>query len=326
MPAPAISVIVPIYNVEKYLGKCLMSLKKQPFKDFAALLIDDGTPDNSMAIAEKFAADDKRFIIFHKENGGLSDARNFGLDRARGEYIAFVDSDDFVHEDYLKVLYGECKRNNADISYCRFVHDFIKPGILIPSLNPKKGVLSRDKALELILKDKLLHSYAWNKMYRRSLFSENDIRYPTMYFEDIATSPKLIFHANKVAVSSRFLYHYVKRPGSILATMNSKKIDDLMLSILICRDYIQSRGEYEKFRKAINRCAKKMELINIYSVLRLHILSRNFRELKDNFRINKKLYDHLTSDRYKPTGKAPELPAHIKQPTDHRRQNTVKVN
>ncbi len=310
MPTPAISVIVPIYNVEKYLGKCLMSLKKQTFGDFEALLIDDGTPDNSMAIAEKIASDDKRFMIFHKENGGLSDARNFGLDRARGKYIVFVDSDDFVHEDYLKVLYNECQKNDADISYCRFWHDFIKFGILIPSINPKKGVLQRDKALDLILRDKLLHSYAWNKMYKRSLFSDNDIRYPTMYFEDIATSPKLIFHANKVAVSNRFLYYYVKRPGSILATMNSKKIDDLMLSILMCRDYIQSRGEYEKFSKAIKRCAKKMELVNIYSVLRLHVLSKNLKELKKNFEINKKLYRYLVSGSYKPDGKTPELPEH----------------
>ncbi len=314
MSNPKVSVIVPIYNVEKYLAKCLFSLVKQSFKDFEVLLINDGTPDNSMKIAEKFADKDKRFIIFNKPNGGLSDARNFGLDRAKGEFVVFVDSDDYVHRDYLKVLYSECVRNNADMSYCRFWHAFVRFGVFVPSFNPKKGVLSRDNAMNLILTDKLLHSYAWNKMYRRSLFSDNNIKYPSMYFEDIATSPKLIFHSNKVAVSDRFLYYYVKRPGSILATMNSKKIDDLMLSILMCRNYIQNRNEYQKFKRAIKHISKKMELINIYSILRLHVITKNFRDCKNNFEINKKMYRYINSPHFMPTDDEPRFPFHIIQP------------
>jgi glycosyltransferase involved in cell wall biosynthesis len=113
-----ISIIVPVYDVEKYLKKCVDSILNQTFKDFELILVDDGSPDNSGAICDQYAEKDSRVRVIHKENGGLSDARNAGIEVARGKYLGFVDSDDFVNEDMYKQLYTSIIENNADLSIC----------------------------------------------------------------------------------------------------------------------------------------------------------------------------------------------------------------
>lgn len=315
MKTPKVSVIVPIYNVEKYIDKCLASIQNQTFDDFEVLLINDGTPDGSMEIAKKYTSADKRFRIYNKENGGLSDARNYGIARAAGDFIVLIDSDDFLYKDYLSVLYNACVENDADMAYCRYKFSYCGGKLNIPMpFGPKKGVLTGEKAARLLISDTNLQSYAWNKIYRRTLFTNNGITYPKMYFEDIATSSRLMIHANKVAISNRYLYYYVKRSGSIMATMNAKKVDDLMLSILIERNYTQRIGVYDIYKKAIHTVAKKMELVNIYSILRQHILNLDFRGFGKNLKINKKLYKYIVSDDYTPCDGFPELPYHIHQP------------
>ncbi len=304
-----------MYNVEKYIRRCLLSIQKQTFTDFEVLVINDESPDNSDKIAEEFQNNDKRFTLYNKKNGGLGDARNYGLERAKGEYIVFIDSDDYISKKYLEVLYNECTQNNAEISYCRFQYSYFNKRIHIPMpIAPKKAVMSRDKALDMLIRDVIMHNYAWNKMYLRSLFTENDISYPSMFFEDIATSGRLMFHSEKVAVSNKYLYYYVKRGGSIMATMNARKINDLDLSILIIRNYIQYHGQYEQYKKALTALAKKIYIANIYSVLRMHILNNDFGNMKRNFQINNELYHYLTSEDYEAFDGMPELPTKFIQP------------
>ena len=112
---PKISIIIPMYNVEKYLRRCLDSVQNQTFSDFQAICVDDGSPDNSGEIAEEYAARDKRFVVVHKENGGLSDARNAGMPYATGEYIMFLDSDDFIHPQTMEFAYALAQKNGTDI-------------------------------------------------------------------------------------------------------------------------------------------------------------------------------------------------------------------
>ena len=153
----------------------------------------------------------------------LKAARNYGLDRAKGEYIVFIDSDDCIHKDYLKVLYDECVNNNADISYCNFRHSFFMSKVILPSFSfIKQGVFDTETALNMLISDKYLHSFAWNKMYKKSLFTDNNITYPKIYFEDVATSPRVFLHAKKVAITKKSLYYYEKRGGSIMATMDTE--------------------------------------------------------------------------------------------------------
>ncbi len=320
---PVISVVVPMYKVEKYVPRCLDSIMEQTFKDFEVLMIDDGSPDRCAEIAREYEKKDERFILFQKPNGGLSDARNYGINYARGEYIVFIDSDDCIHKDYLKVLYEECVNNNAEISYCRFKYSYFMSNICIPMFSfPKKEVLNSEKALNLIIRDNSLHSYAWNKMYKKSIFTDNNISYPKIYFEDIATSPILFFHASKVAVSNRYLYYYEKRVGSIMATIDIQKVNDVMLSILIIRNYIQYKNEYEKYRDSLKFLSKKMYLINIYSIFNQHLKCRNFSNMGANMKINRKLYEYLISENYKAVSGIPELPFKMQQPENKRKRRS----
>lgn len=312
---PIISIIVPIYNVEEYLPKCLETIRNQSFEDFEALLINDGTKDNSAVIAQKVCDEDSRFRLINKQNGGLSDSRNMGLKHAAGEFVVFIDSDDYIHKDYLKCLYSACVENGADISYCRFSYSYFKTGLTLKArLSSKTGTFEKQKALEMLIRDNILHSYAWNKMYRRSLFADNNIEYPKMYFEDIATSAKVLFHADKLAVIDDYLYYYVKRFGSIMSTMNSAKINDYLRSVLIVRNYIQIHGEYDTYKEAIKALATKARYINIYSIVRQHLLCLDFRGIRRNFKTNKKLYEYIISDSYTPTEENPVLPLFITQP------------
>lgn len=312
---PKISVIVPIYNVEKYIKRCLKTIQAQTFKDFEVLLIDDDSPDRSAEIAEEFCKKDKRFRLFHKENGGLSDARNYGLERARGEFISFIDSDDYIHKNFLEVMYRECVDNDADMSYCRFKYSYFNTGLTLPMpFSAKKEVMKKEDALNILIKDNYLHSYAWNKLYRATLFTENDITYPDMYFEDIATSGRLLYHANRIAISDKYLYYYMKRFGSIMSTMNAEKLNDYWLSVLFVRNHIQSVGEYEKYRVSVRSFARKAHFVNIYSIFRQHLIHLDFRKMKHNFDINRDIYRYIISDEYLPVNEKPELPYRLVQP------------
>lgn len=323
MSAPKVSVIVPIYNVEKYIGKCLNSIRKQSFGDYEVLLINDGTPDNSMEIAKKFADKDSRFHIYNKKNGGLSDARNYGIARARGDFLVFIDSDDYIHRDYLEVLYMECIRNNADISCCRYKIAF-PSGVAVPMpVNKGHIVLDGREALDVLIRDQYLQSYAWNKMYKRTLFTDHGITYPTMYFEDIATTARVMHHANKVVITDKYLYYYVRRSGSIMTTMNSKKINDYIRSYYIIRNYLQNENDYNDYKSAIRRAGKKFCLINKYSIIRQHLLNLNFDKLKFNIDTNKMLYEYLISDEFKTSPGEPQLPEEIWQPV--RKNKKVKA-
>lgn len=318
---PAVSVIVPIYNVSSYLAKCLESIRTQSFSDFEVLLIDDGSTDDSPAIAQGFCDSDNRFKLLHKKNGGLSAARNFGLQYAAGEFVAFIDSDDYIHTDYLSVLYNACINNDADVSYCRFKYSYFKTGITLKArLSSRTGVFDTEKALNMLIRDNVLHSYAWNKLYRRTLFADNNITYPEMYFEDIATSAKVLFHAKALAVTDKYLYFYVKHFGSIMSTMNTQKINDYLRSILIVRNYIQLQGAYDTYKQAICALARKAHIINIYSIIKQHIQHFDFKNMRRNLQTNGKLYAYITSDSYEPIDGNPELPLTITQPMRHEKK------
>ncbi len=213
---PLISVIVPIFKVEEYLPLCLDSLCRQSLKNIEILLIDDASPDRCSEICEEYAAKDTRFKVFHHtENRGLSAARNTGIDNTSCDYLMFVDSDDWVDEDFCKDAYDCAKRNNADLVMFGYQYNR-KKGIR----NDKKdltntvseGPRTREEAINLSFS--AFGMVAWNKLYRKDLFE--DIRYPEgQIFEDTATSYKLIWKATRIYCMNKKLYYRFLRPGSI---------------------------------------------------------------------------------------------------------------
>lgn len=312
---PKISVIVPVYKVENYLRRCLKSIQDQSFKDFEVLVIDDSSPDNSLKIALWFAKTDKRFRVFSKPNGGLSDARNYGLDRIRGEYVAFVDGDDHIHKDFLKIMYGICIANNADMSYCKFMYSYFNTGLKFPRPSGAKTcVMSKENAVKELIRDKIFQSYAWNKLYKAELFTKYKIRYPDMYFEDIATSVRLLHKSNKLAVTSKRLYYYEKRFGSIMGTMNIAKVRDYWRSVMAERNYFQSVGEYKTYKSALMRAIKKVYYINIYSIVKQHVIHADFEDIVDNLESNRKIFEYNISDRFELTDDIPDIPYRLVQP------------
>ena len=226
MKNPLITIIIPVYNVEQYLEKCLDSVINQDYPDLEFILVDDGSPDKCGEICENYAKKDPRIKVIHKKNGGLSDARNVAIDVALGEYITFVDSDDYVSNDYVSTLYDLIKKNSCKISasgYIRFGQDDdLKEGKKVI----REYVFSRDNAIKEMFYQQKFDTSAWAKLYHRSLFLDG-IRYPVgLLFEDLPTTYKLFQKSDKVAFSNKETYFYLRRTTSIEGSpFSQKKID-----------------------------------------------------------------------------------------------------
>lgn len=221
-----ISVIVPIYKVEKYLKRCVNSLLAQSYSDFDLILVDDGSPDNCGNICEEYAAKDKRIRVIHKENGGLSDARNAGLRIAKGEYIAFVDSDDWVATSYLETLLKVIELTDSDICECEVLKTTGEIEKYKKS-DEQYTSYSSEKALELLICDKILHQYVWNKLYKRSCLKGIPFAVGKIN-EDEFWTYQVFGNARRITKISNVLYYYFQRGSSIMGNhYNLKRLDAL---------------------------------------------------------------------------------------------------
>ncbi len=222
---PLVSVIVPVYKVEEYLIRCLDSLCRQSLKNIEILLIDDASPDRCGDICEQYATKDTRFkVIHHKENKGLSVARNTGIRQATADFLMFVDSDDYVHEDFCKDAYECAVRHKADL--VMFRHQKIdktgKPAKTPYSEKAGNGYKTRDEAIELMQECSMV---VWNKLYRKELFKT--ISYPPGYmYEDWGTTYKLIWQASRIYHMNKVLYYNCYRNDSITTLKTKKSMQD----------------------------------------------------------------------------------------------------
>ncbi len=220
---PLISVVVPIYRVEKYINRCINSIQEQEYKNLQIILVDDGSPDKCPAICDDYAQQDRRITVIHKSNGGLSDARNTGIEASKGEYIAFVDSDDYVDKKYISHLYRLIKKYSADISVCKYSK--VLEGSHKYRMNPETNetLLTNIEAMkDLFTYKEYSPVQAWNKLYKASIFFDNMIRYPKgKIHEDTITTFKLFHCATKIVYSDQRLYYYLIRPDSITGRRQS---------------------------------------------------------------------------------------------------------
>lgn len=210
---PEISIIVPIYDVEKYLRECLDSIKMQAFTDWECILVDDGSPDNSIEICKEFAAEDSRFKIIRRNNGGLSAARNTGLSHAAGKFVAFVDSDDIIYPDYLQRLHELIIEYDADVAqvgYYQLFTEFVRKRQLVDSIR----VLRRGEVVMELIRDKRIPSYMWNKLFRREVI---DSPFPEgVIYEDMYAMSQWVKNINRMVITPDLLYGYRQRKGSIV--------------------------------------------------------------------------------------------------------------
>lgn len=226
-----VSVIIPIYNVEKYLEKCVESVLCQTYQNLEVILVDDGSPDGCGAICEEYAQKDKRVRVIHKENGGLSDARNAGLDVCKGDCILFVDSDDCIHPQMIERLYDLLMKYQADMAICSFqdIEENEMPHYAKYDAQGKEYCFEKENIMNQLQSRNLLTVVAWNKIYKTRLFE--NIRYPKGYIhEDEFVIHKLLHLCTRTVYTEEKLYYYRKRGDSIMGNISPKKIQDIYLA------------------------------------------------------------------------------------------------
>lgn len=222
-----ISVVVPIYNVEQYIDKCISSILNQSFTDLEIILVDDGSKDKSGEICDRYKSKDNRIKVIHKENGGLSSARNAGIEIATSEYIAFVDGDDFIHKDMYSILFEEILKNKSDIVICNFERIYDKQVEQMKAFEDVKSKkFNNIQALEMLYGDEgAQFTVAWNKLYKRELFDNIRYDYGKIH-EDEFIIHKLLYVCKNICYINLPLYYYVQRENSIInSEFNIKKLD-----------------------------------------------------------------------------------------------------
>lgn len=221
-----ISIIVPIYKVEAFLDRCVSSLVNQTYRNLEIILVDDGSPDRCGEICDMWAEKDNRIKVIHKDNGGLSDARNAGIDIAHGEYIAFVDSDDWVSKFYIEQMYQVMQREDCDIVECEIIRTAGKEKISDRNTS-EYFCYTVSGALEQLIKDGVFHQYVWNKLYRKQIVEGIQfVKGKTN--EDEFWTYQIFGRAKKIVKLDRALYYYYQRPDSIMGKGYSiKRLDAL---------------------------------------------------------------------------------------------------
>ena len=247
-----ISIIIPVYRVEKYLEECLNSVINQTYANLEIILIDDGSSDRCGQICDEYAKKDERIEVIHQENQGVSNARNHGIEMAKGKYITFVDSDDYLDQDYIKYLYDEITKFNADISICGTLDIDEKNNILKRSKKFEKTLNLQD-AIKEMLKEKYYNSVIWAKMYQAELAKKAKFNQNLRIAEDLDYIYKILGMSKVVRVNTgTCLYYYRSRNDSATTNVYNENWEK----------------EIEINKKIINDCEKNLKSIELYAIRR----------------------------------------------------------
>ena len=221
-----ISIIVPIYNVEEYLRRCIDSLISQTLKDIEIILVDDGSPDNCGKIIDEYAKEYANIVVVHKENGGLSDARNAGLNAATGEYMGFVDPDDYTEPQMYEIMYNSAKENDSDLVICGYNEIFSQSYTEKRNFDSLKSSSDAESLVGKYINGEF-GAYAWNKLYKYSLIKENNLLFPKgiQLTEDVIFLFAFLKYAKTYSVITEQLYNYIRLDSSICGRYHKKQLD-----------------------------------------------------------------------------------------------------
>lgn len=235
---PKISVVVPVYNVEKFLERCLNSIVNQTFKDIEIICVNDGSTDNSRKILDKYT-NYSNIKIIDQINAGLSEARNTGLLNAKGEYIAFIDSDDYIDQNFFEVLYNTAFEKNADIACAGIIRENNKKQIeLVKYSETQCSNNTKDKFL---LAGSPKYNFVWNKLYKKEILIKNNIKFISgMIYEDLCFTPDILEKSNLLVVCPNTFYHYWKHPGTLIKGDSDKARADKIVG----NEYLKEKCRY----------------------------------------------------------------------------------
>ena len=292
---PEISIIVPVYNCDRFLGGCLQSVLDQTFDSYEVLMVNNRSTDSSEQIAREFEKRDSRFHLIQCKSGLAGSTRNIGIRAARGKYLAFLDGDDKLMPDYLKKLYNAAESNDADIAVCGFyIYYLNKEKRRKSGRIPHGAVYDNVGAMKELLRDRYMRFYLWNKLWKRTLFTENGIEIPDMYYEDAAVCPQLFSHAKKVVMINECLYEYMRYNSAVVEiNMGPRRINDYINTIPIIRLFLEDQGNYKtverSFRRHISHVVLSVPLLCLQSKRDLNdgVLKNAFRGVKTAYRYSK---------------------------------------
>lgn len=234
MKEELVSIIVPVYKVENYIKECIDSIICQTYKNIEIILVDDGSPDKCSQICDYYATKDSRIRVFHKKNGGLSDARNYGIDKANGKYISFIDSDDYIEKNMIEMLYDNIMKYKADISICDYSYLF-KNKFIKNDLRTNLLVMNAEEAIKELNKQNSFGFAAWNKMYKKDMFKK--LKFPKGKInEDCFIMYKVFAQASKIVYQPEAKYYYRQRNSSI--SKNNEINYNPILAASRCRKFV----------------------------------------------------------------------------------------
>ena len=244
---PLVSIIVPIYNVEKYLKRCIDSILDQTFKDFELILVNDGSTDNSEDICKEYEAKDKRIKYFYQDNSGVSKARNKGIENSCGKYIQFIDSDDYVDEIFLDVIVNRFRKDNSDIVFSGFYNEYDN-GKIYREKCYEKSIISeniQEYCLKLYRND--LFGYSCCKTFKSSIIKEFNLRFDEnmSYCEDELFTCDYCKYIKRISIENRAMYHYIDYKGN-RTTLTSKKRDEIFNRDKLFDSWFNLIGNYDK--------------------------------------------------------------------------------
>jgi glycosyltransferase involved in cell wall biosynthesis len=270
---PMVSIIVPVYNVERYLERCIDSLLRQTLDDFEILLINDGSTDASLSIAERYAANYPTKIKLHsKPNGGLGDARNYGIERARGEFIGFIDSDDYVDPQMYQKMLKVALDDQCDVVMCDILYEWEGQERRMRAKGWRRAAHFDSKKMLF-----LSPLFAWNKLYHQRFFKEMKLRYPkALWYEDIPVTLPVFAKALNVGYVEEVLVHYLQRGTSIMAAVDSPKLRDIFSVLDQTLNYFKHEDLYDLFASELEYVA--LEQLILFGGFRFYRSSRS-REL-----------------------------------------------
>lgn len=259
--APKVSIIVPVYKVEKYLNRCVDSILAQTFTDFECILVDDGSPDGCPAICDEYAKKDNRIKVIHQENKGVSAARNAGLDAALGEWIGFVDSDDWIEKDMYEKLIPLSQDNGVDIIQFDYV-PFGDESLITYHEKLFDGVYKIDESVDL----PWWFGMIWSRLYSKKLIIENNISFPgnITWMEDTYFSYASLACSKKTLCIGQCFYHYFYRKNSAVNTLDMKKLDESVKAVSELDSFLEKNNIKEKFGTVIFNL--KLEKKNSYLI------------------------------------------------------------
>ena len=278
-----ISIIVPVYKVEKYLEKCVKSILNQTYTNLEIILVNDGSPDECGRLCDKLAKVDDRIKVFHKENGGLSDARNYGVERASGEYIGFVDSDDYIHENMYEKLYEAIKKSGTKISECGVTR--VYKNKLRPHYEGEDyfSILDKQEYLEEYLENRRLYGSAWCKLIHKDLAKK--IKFPIgKIYEDAFYTLELLENVDKFTIISGNYYYYFIRENSITTRPFSSKDMDYIEIMDRIRDYTLSNFPKFKEQLLVRLTYAYLSIFNQLIVLDNYKTKKEYKILKNKLK------------------------------------------